>query len=378
MSSLVVYLTIISITVFFTIVALKSNEKKKIYFFNVLSVLFPSVFAALRYNIGTDYQIHQQVFEEISQGIPISKRAEIGYVLLNKVVAIVGGPYNVLLFLVALISIGCIYYTLYFFKNEICVPVAMLAYMLLYYQMSFNFIRQMLATSVALLATVVFLQKKKALSIIICCIAASFHITALIYIPVLLLYDFFSEQRYQHLRNWVYIALTLLVFLYPFILMPVLEQVQEWIPSLRYFINYLAVEYKPLGFGMFRYILLFIVPGVLFYKTMVKTMRFYYNVSLLGFIMWLTSYVTQREFYRISYTYLIMIIILIGYFWKNSENVLQELNIKKSFTQTAIYKHRELIFKMLLLALMIFFWYYDYFYLKSHETVPYISILGSL
>lgn len=376
MMSLIIYMIIIVGTVTLTYFAFRTHEKKKAYIFSVAAVLFPSVFATLRYNIGTDYQIHEQVFREIAQGVPISKRAEIGYVLLNRLVILFGGTYNVVLFLVAVISIGCVFYTIYYFRNTINAPIAMLAYMLLYYQMSYNFIRQLLAASIALLATVIFLQNKKILSIIICCIAATFHITALIFIPGLLLYTFLTEDKYRFSRGIVFGFLTVMVFAYPIILMPLLEKVQELIPPLRYFINYLAVEYKLLGVGLFRYILMFLIPGYIFYRRMDKNIRFYFNIAILGFIMWLTSYVTKMEFYRISYNYLMVLIILIGYFWKNAGTFLDDIKVPASITELAIYRYRGIALKIFLIFLLVFFWYYDYFYLGAHETVPYMSILG--
>ncbi len=376
MKSLIIYAAIILGTVFLTYLAFHSKKKNMTYVFSTAAILFPSIFAALRYNIGTDYQIHQQVFNEIAQGVPISKRAEIGYVFLNKAVILLGGNYNCLLFLVSVISISCIFYTIYYFRNTINTSIAMLAYMLLYYQMSYNFIRQLLAASIAVLAMVLFMQNRRILPVVICCIAATFHITALIYIPVILLYTFFTEDKYKVPRLFVFAVLTVLVFAYPILLMPLLEQIQEWIPQLRYFINYLAVEYKALGIGLFRYILLFIVPGFLFYGKMEKKVRFCFNTAVLGFIMWLTSYVTKMEFYRISYNYLLLLVVLIGYFWEHADVVLDAVKVPKAISRLPFYEYRGLALKVGLLFLLFFFWYYDYFHLGAHETVPYMSILG--
>lgn len=385
MKSIILYLSIIILTTLLTYFSTISQDKKKSMIWSVCAIIIPSIFAALRYNIGTDYRIHEMVFLEVVQGLEVTKRAEFGYVLLNQCVASFGGSYNILLFFISFISISCVYLSFYSFKDKISVPIAMLFYMFLYYQMSFNFIRQLLAASIALYATVLFIKNKKVLSVVLCMIAGTFHVTALIYIPVLFVYSFLTNKKYDNLKIVIYVTLIICVFSYPIFLTPILEYLQEIIPQLRYFFNYLAVEYKSIGIGLFRYILLFIIPGLLFYKKTEKPFLFYFHISIIGFIMWLTSYVTKMEFYRISYTFLFVLPILLSYYWNNLEELFPCIKIKYTFHNdninklvSWIYLKRYLLLQLFFINLLIFFWYYDYFYLGAHETVPYISILGGL
>lgn len=370
--SVIFYLTITLITTYLCFLYQKCNNKTQKVLLAAAIIFVPSFFAGIRINIGTDFTIHQSVFEDIIFGSNIEKRAEIGYVFLNQIVVWFGGGYHVVLFLVSLITFSCLFLSFNELNDEISIPFAMFAYMLLYYQMSFNYIRQLLAAAIGVFACVLFLKKnRKKLSIIICLLASSFHITGLIYIPVLLFYDFLSNNKYLVKRNIMFIFLSILVFIYPIVLMPLFEIIQDIFPSLRYFINYLAVEYKSIGFGFFRYPLLFMIFGILFYSRMEKKFKWMFNVMILGFIFWLTSYVTKMEFYRMSHMYLIFIPIIYGYFWKN---IFKFSNAIPLCHNKLIYEHREILIKAFMILMLLFFWYYDFFYLGAHETVPYQSI----
>lgn len=383
-TSLLIYIGIIFLTVFCTTQSFKEKNSKKIkIFFMILAIIIPSVFAGIRYNIGTDYKIHEMVFNEIANGEEITKRAECGYVLLNKILAILGGNYNTLLFIITIISMTCVYLTLKQYKDKISAPIAMLAYMLLYYQMSYNLIRQIFAATIVLYATTFLYKNQKWKFVFGCILASTIHITASIYLIMLLGYSVLTKEKYQKFRIILYIILTLVVFTYPYIILPILNILQDKIPSLEYFFNYLKVEYKPIGIGILRYIILFIIPGILTYTKMKKDeiMLGYYHFSILGFILWLTSYISSRDFYRISYTILLSIIPLIGYYWKNATNIQIKFldkfqNGKLGKILRPIITQKEKLFKVAIILLLFFFWYYDFFYLKAHATVPYQTILG--
>ena len=376
LNSLIFYLLIILITTVLSFLFEKISNRKLKTLICLAIILIPSFFAAIRVNIGTDFAIHETVFNDVLNNLPVEKRAEFGYVFLNKLVVFMHGNYHILLFLVSLVSFTFIFSTFYLMKEDISISFAMLSYMLLYYQMSFNYIRQLLAASIGIFACILYLKNKKyTIPIILCLIAASFHITALIYLPILLLFSYFASDKYKKSRSVSFIILTLLVFVYPIILMPVLNWFQNIIPPLRYFINYLAVEYKTIGFGLFRYLLLFIFPGFCFYNKFKENFKWIFNVMIIGFILWLTSYVTKMEFYRISHMYLLFIPLMNGYFWKNMISFSK--NIPFIALNSWIYKYRSFLIKSALIILLFFFWYYDFFYLGAHETVPYQSILGS-
>lgn len=374
LNSLFLYLLIILITTLLSFIFEKTNKKRLHIILFIAILCVPSFFSAIRLNIGTDFVIHETVFNDILNNTVVEKRAEIGYILLNQIVIFMHGNYHILLFLVSFISFFFIFSTFYLAKEDISISFAMFSYMLLYYQMSFNYIRQLLAASIGVFACVLYLKKKKyVIPTIMCLVAASFHITALIYIPVLFLFPFLSSDKYRKKRCMLFIGLTILVFIYPIILMPILNWLQNVIPPLRYFVNYLAVDYKSIGFGFFRYPLLFILPGLCFYSHFKKQFKWIFNIMIIGFILWLTSYVTKMEFYRIAHMYLMFIPLMYGYYWKNM--IFLSKYIPHIKMNNWIYGHRNVLIKSSFIIMLFFFWYYDFFYLGAHETVPYQSIL---
>lgn len=355
--SIGLYITIILLTTLFTSLSTNKRLSKGLrILFAVLVILVPSIFAGLRYGIGTDYQIHKSVFNELESGLEVTKRTEMGYLILNKIIIFFGGNYQCLLFIISFITVACIYKALLRYKDKINVTIGILSFMLLYYQMSYNLLRQMLAISIMIYALKYLENKKSVKYIISCIIATTIHSSSIIFLFLLVAYKFLSNEKYKKILFVVYIVAIVLVFNYPKILNPILQNINIS-SELQYYLNYLKVKYQPIGFGICRYILLFIIPGILIYKRKRddNIFLFWYNTSVIGFIFWTTSYVTERELYRISYNFLILIIFLLGFFWKETEN-----------------KKYKLIYRLILLILLFFFWYYDYFYLGANGTVPYM------
>ena len=92
-----------TILAYLTMQAEKKNKNKKIiYLLKILTVLFPSIIAGIRYGIGTDYLgVYEPFFREVQSGniIDKSRDFEIGYVLLNKIVIFFGGDFNIVMFI---------------------------------------------------------------------------------------------------------------------------------------------------------------------------------------------------------------------------------------------------------------------------------------
>ena len=345
----------------------EKNVKKKIIWGCTIVVLL-SLFASVREGIGTDYFSHQEIFDNLSNGVVVTKHSEIGYLLLNGLIVLIGGNYHWVLFFVTTISVTCILFTFDHFKEDISITFAMFVYLLMFYQMSFNLIRQMLAISIALTA-IVFINKNKFFSAFIIVLSSFFHITTLILLPIILFPSFFYESKYDNKRLFMYILLLIIIFTYPLFLIPFLDWIQSKVPQLEYFINYLEVNYQSIGLGVLRYPLLLIFPCVFFYNKMPNYIKICFNTMILGFILWLTSYVTVREFYRISYNLFYISPLLLGYVWKNLSSLNQNISCLISKV-----KYKEYIFKIYIVILLLFFWYYDFFYLQAHETIPYLTI----
>lgn len=380
MFSIVFYASLaLATTVLASLWQKETNQKKRNLYF-IAMVLIPAIFAGLRYYVGTDYGIHEGVFFDVANGLVVEKHAEVGYIFLNKIVSFFNGHYNIVLFIVHLISLTCYFLSIKHFEDHINVPLAVLFYFLLYYQMSLNYIRQLLAASIALYGCVLYLKDKKILGLFVTMLSGLFHMTGLIYLPMMLLYKFFTNDKYNIIKVTLYIAGVILLFTYPLFLPPILEDLEEVYPKLAYFFNYLEHAYKPIGIGLFRYLLLIVIPGVVFYRQSKEQFKFLLHISILGFCLWLTSYVTKLEFYRIGHNFLYVLPILLAYYFKNAPNLFisyEELpKILHNKVINMVYKYRVFLYRFMILFLVIFFWIYDFFILGAHETIPYVWILG--
>lgn len=380
MSSMLIYAALIIITLLFSKLAYNEQNKyrKAIYF--AMMIIIPSMFAALRYHVGTDYYIHETVFQNIIQNNEVEKHAEIGYIILNQIVAFFNGSYNVVLFLVSAISISCISAAIYAFKDDINPTFALLCYFLLYYQMSLNYIRQLLAASIAIYALVLFIKNRKLLAISLVIIAASFHVTAILMLAIMLISSFLTNDKYNKLKVVIYVLGVIALFTYPLYLSSVLDYVEIYIPQLTYFFNYLEANYQGIGVGFIRYPLIFIICGLLFYRNSKNEFKLFYHVALLGFCLWLTSYITVMEFYRIAHNLLLVLPLLLGYYYQNIDKLFPDykwLNkISKFKIVDFLLKHKQLIYRSSLVLFLLFFWIYDFFILGAHETIPYQWIIG--
>lgn len=355
--SLMIYIIITSMTVGLANLSVSNKFDKNIRkIFAIFTVLVPAFFAGIRYGIGTDYIIYEGVFNEVVNNITITKRSEFGYVILNEIIAFFSSNFQILLFVIAVITIGCIYATLYRKKEKINIAFAMFCFMLLFYQMSFNLMRQLLAASILMFATKYLEKNEKLKYIVMNIIAISIHSVAIIGLPLTFLYKFLTDEKYSKLRYIFYAIMFAIVVGYSFILTPIFSK----IPSLFYYMKYITFSYQGIGIGIFRYIILIFIPAF-FLKKELKAhddIKLFFAISTIGFILWMNSYFSDYIAYRISYTYLINISLILGFYWKN-------LKCKN-----------QLPVKILVLVTVVFFWYYDFFYLGVHGTVPYISIFS--
>lgn len=157
-------------------------KNQQIFFINILVL---SIIAGLRTNnIGTDTEAYYDLFNWINEGY--GEHIEIGWRLLNRFVHAIGGSYNLLLWLVSLLTLFPLYY---FFKNNSKnINLCLFIYYSLYaYCNSFNGMRQFLAVSLVFLGYDFLLQRKIIKYIVFILIAMSFHISSfLAFIPYFL------------------------------------------------------------------------------------------------------------------------------------------------------------------------------------------------
>ena len=189
------------------------------------------------------------------------------------------------------------------------------------------------------------------------------HVTSSIYVILVAFLPHIIEKKDRKKRLLIYLSLGLIIISLPnwsVLIQYVLTNMRHWGA---YFANF---KYQSIGLGVIRYIILAAVPYCYFliyrksdnYEKLPSYMKNCLIISFIGAILWMTSYITTSSMYRISYTGLICLPIVHGYL----------CNMKTTLV--------NVIIRVSLIVSLIFFWWYDFFYLGSAETVPYHSIWG--
>ena len=153
----------------------------------ILFILF--VIFAFQYNIGGDYLIYKRFFISNSEYLD-SRRIDLGYQFLIRTLSSIGLNFQSV-YLVSAIFIGITFYrSTIHYKKHLNIPEVYLIFLffsLLYFDY-LGVIRQAIAQSIVFYAATWILRKKTSIFILLTCIAAFIHVSAilaLILIPIL-------------------------------------------------------------------------------------------------------------------------------------------------------------------------------------------------
>ena len=177
------------------------GSKDKFKYGLELAFIMLFAFSGFRFNYGNDYLNYYQLYNVITdtsfslQGI-ISKDIyeEMGWALLNY--ACVPITFFGLIIVVSLLTVSGVYY---FVKNNVpkewwTFAVLVYVFNFSFYALSLSMMRQSLAMSIFLVALHFMMRDKKLPSIAITYLASTFHTSALLLIPFMLI-------QYMHIKN---------------------------------------------------------------------------------------------------------------------------------------------------------------------------------
>lgn len=321
-------------------------------FFAFMTVFLPSLFVGLRYGIGTDYFNYLEIYNTINNSGKSKIDEEIIYWVINKIAATFGWDFNVVLFIVALITTLFIYLALRKYKNEINIGLGMFIYMMTFYQKSYNITRQMAAVAILLYA-VEYIQKRKLWHFTLFnAIAMGFHSTALLFYPLYFLNWLYGSPKHKLLRIISFTGLIIIMVDFSTILFPLVNRFG--------FISYYAKSYLyserefELRIGMFLRILPFIIPGMILWNKVKqdKRMVLYFNILIIGCITLLTAYSSTNYTERIAHYFLSAQIIFVPFIFKQSVRARNYIGI-------------------LVVLAIIALWWNDHIYMGRGGTIPY-------
>ena len=143
--------------------------------------------ASLRHVTGFDYRFYESAFQSIAaQGLEGAGWSEPGYLLLNWAVSSLGGDYRVFLFVFHLLLTALVFVWIGRYSASPWLRV-FLFLSLQYFALSMNFLRQSLAAAIVLWAYPFLKSRRFFPAWAIVLLAACFHRTALIMLPLCLL-----------------------------------------------------------------------------------------------------------------------------------------------------------------------------------------------
>lgn len=326
-------------------------------------VLCLVVFSGTRYQTGNDWMGYQQVFDAAvssTGGIfDTSGRMETGYLIINNIVASIGGELWWIFFIFALINVFLFYKG--FLLYTPFVSVALLLYLRFsYLQLDFMFLRQGLAIAIFFYALKYIVERRVELYFGFIFLACFFHISAVVLFPLYFLLN--RSLNLKFLWGFSFIALLLGMFPWMEFLFSIIESPlnaiglaspirsylygETWVAQRRGFS--ISILEKILVLAFFSYHMRY------FYK------RFnYFSVFFnLGFLAMVTSLIFMN--YYVFSERLVIIF-----------NVAYVVLISYAMSKLSPYTR---VFAVVALAAYVSFWWIRYI-LTSNVYLPYNSII---
>lgn len=246
------------------------------------SLIFLMFFVGIRYNVGNDIDTYYQNYLGINtDGSTDSK--ELIYILFNVLF-----NFEFVIFLFSLLSFYFLYYGIKYFNYEYANTVLFIYFSIFLITFNIHIIRQGLAIAIVLLGYKYLFEKKYYKYILYVVLAAGFHISVLIVLPISYFFKYEIKKKVQLIVLAISIVLSLNIGL--------LTNLYYYIASNTPFLNkYLLVyrrdETTEYGFSL----------GMLF------------DIILLLFLMKISDKFTEKEkfLYRIFYISVILSLLLV-------------------------------------------------------------------
>ncbi len=319
---------ILSILSFFEIIAKDKRVFKIIWFF---LIVFMVLFVGFRDGtiVGTDSPAYFRYY--IEKLPPV----ELGYKYINYLFSDIGLSYTLFLLFINLISLFNVGRFIKLNSFYLIFPL-FIYFSDFYFYYNFSGIRQALALSFVALSVYYIFKDKKLISLLLILIASLFHVTALIFILA-----FFVPKVRMELSKYIKFLLIVIIGVL------VGSYIIENVPYLNYrFVYYSSMQEQSdnivgnylIGI-LKRSIVLFAV--LLVFKDFFKENKnFYlYNLYVVGFIIYVSSYLISPEFgVRLGSYFVILDCILISSYIYYSKSFTNRMVYFILFTLIAFYK----------------------------------------
>lgn len=383
--------------VFYLIVILSATlmsyfaYSKKYYrykiFFILAAVFILGLVAGIRYKVGSDWLQYFNGPKLIGEGQYLRAydkgSYEIGYIILCKVVYLLGYDGTLLLFIYGFLTYLFFFLTIDRYSNLINIPITVFMYGCLYYLVSFNITRQALSINIAMYA-ISYLDighigdfrlgniynnvKHNLKFLILGLVAILFHNASVI---CFLAFPICLIMRRKNIIRWISIAI-IIYFVANFKLFTQLAIDFTGSSSFQWYFIAQEGEKGSWIFYIIRYLPMLLI-FLISYKNILRYDKIFnvYNLTLVGLIINGLSVVTSTEIERIGFPFLYFITIMTGFAFKHSESKLDFGNFYISIP--TLFIHGLKIF-----LCMFFIWtmWYIFFKTGAYQVVPYHTVFG--
>lgn len=220
LQAIFIYGTTFSVSSLFFSLANKYKRKKHLFFcFSILAIFILCIVAGVRKEtVGTDVLVYAKpVFEIIKNQSSIlcifdyGKSVEPGFLLLAYISSRFSKELPLFLFIIAAVQIIPIY-CFAIKKREIINPTMLVfSYMILFYNASFNIMRQCIAAGFVLLSYAYFEERKYINSFVLVLLGCFFHNSTIIAVAITLIaYYLFGKRKVRNIL-WKLIAISLIL-----------------------------------------------------------------------------------------------------------------------------------------------------------------------
>ncbi len=356
---------------------IKNKYIKKMFI--IISILIPCIIAGLRFEtIGTDVTIYLKkmflnanVSNNLSSFLNMKIRYDIvssyefGFTFLVYILTHIFHNFQIVLFFIEVLILFPIYKGLkILFQDTRKISVCMLVYYFLFYNTSFNLMRQCIAISFVFLGTCYLIKNKNILKFfLLTFLAYFFHKSSLLSIFIFLIYYISSYDFKRHFKSKRHVIkfneiLLFILSVFCFFLVVYNNFFSQLLSNfnLEYYTRYVngKVTFTLQCIVRFIPFIIFIFFFGRDFKKLDDNSNFYITTAFFEFIFNLFSSFNVFSS-RIALYFSIFYIV--------------------SFPKIAFYNRNKLlsnIVKFLLLAYLIIYWYYYSIYCNGGETFPYI------
>lgn len=230
---------------------IKTNNRSYIY---IVSFALISLLGLRGVSVGIDTVTYNNIYNStkyLSLSQTLDQNIEYGYSFFEYVVNVFFGDFQFLLIIVAFLFIGVVSYHIYKYSKN---PMLSYALFIVYgfYSFAMSATRQTIAIALVMIAYE-YMKKKKLLKFIICVfLASSFHISALIFLPV------YWFNKFELNKKAIFI-----LFLLGLLLLGFKDEFQTLLNS------YARIEYSAIetgGNGMYIFMLISVLLGIIYRK----------------------------------------------------------------------------------------------------------------